>query len=249
MNYSSSTGHGRIVSNLRVLLLVPVWNEESRLAGVIEDLRLHTPYDILVVDDGSADRTAEVARTLNCTVVSHPRNQGVGSAIRTAIRYAIQKQYDILVPVNGTGKTPASSIPALIAPIAEGRCDFVQGSRYMAGSELTNLPLHRSIGTRLYSALFSLFLGRRVTDGTSGFRGLRVTMLNDPRFRLDQTWLDRYELEPYLYYKSVEFGYRVAEVPVRIVYPASGRYTKMRVLTDWWRIVRPLFYLKFGIRK
>jgi glycosyltransferase involved in cell wall biosynthesis len=226
-----------------------VWNEEARIAGVIEDLRLHLRHDILVVDDGSTDRTAEIARTLHCTVVSHPRNQGVGAAIRTGIRYAVQGQYDILVPVNGTGKTPASGIPALIAPIVEGRCDFVQGSRYLAGSEPANLPLHRRIGTRLYSAVFSLFLGRRVTDGTSGFRALRVAMLRDPRFRLDQPWLDRYELEPYLYYKSVELGYRVTEVPARIVYPESGRYTRMRILTDWWRIFRPLVYLRCGLRK
>ena len=237
------------MSSLRVLLLVPVWNEEERVAGVIEDLQRHTPYDILVVDDGSTDRTAEIARSRGCTVLSHPRNQGVGAAIRTAIRYAIQSQYGILVPVNGTGKTPASSIPALLAPILEQGYDFVQGSRYLAGSELKNLPLHRSIGTRLYSALFSVLLGRRVTDGTSGFRALRVAIFQDPRFQLDQPWLDRYELEPYLYYKSVEFGYRVKEVPVKIVYPSSGRYTKMRVLTDWWRIVRPLVYLRCGFRK
>jgi glycosyltransferase involved in cell wall biosynthesis len=109
----------------RVLLFVPVWNEESRIAGVIDDLRHHTPYDILVVDDGSSDRTAELARARGCPVVTHPRNQGVGSAIRTAIRHAQQNQYDIIVPVNGTGKTPASSIPALIAPIIEAGYDFV----------------------------------------------------------------------------------------------------------------------------
>jgi len=232
----------------RVLLFVPVWNEESRIAGVIDDLRQHTPHDILVLDDGSTDRTAEIARAHGCPVISHPRNQGVGAAIRYAIRYAQQNRYDVIVPVNGTGKTPASSISTLIAPILNDGYDFVQGSRYMPGSELSNLPLHRSLGTRLYSALFSLFLGRRVTDGTSGFRALRVAMLQDPRFRIDQPWLDRYELEPYLYYQSVRLGFRVLEVPVKIVYPASGRYTKMRVLTDWWRIVRPLFYLRLGIR-
>jgi dolichol-phosphate mannosyltransferase len=237
------------MTDSKVLVVAPVWNEAGKVGRVIDDLQQHTKYDILVVDDGSTDQTAEVGRSKGCIVIRHPVNLGVGAAIRTAIKYAIQQDYDILVVVSGTGKTPAESIPLLVTPILAEGYDFVQGSRYLAGSRLENLPLHRSIGTRLYSALFSLFLGRTVTDGTSGFRALRATMLKDPRFLFDQPWLNRYELEPYLYYKSVEFGYRLKEVPVTILYPTAKDYTKMRILVDWWRIVRPLFYLKLGIKK
>jgi dolichol-phosphate mannosyltransferase len=233
----------------KTLVVAPVWNEAARIGAVVDDVRRATPHDILVVDDGSTDATPEIARQHGAQVISHPRNQGVGAAIRTGIRHAIEHQYEILVVTNGAGKTPAEGIPRLVAPIAEAGCDFVQGSRYLPGSELANLPFHRSIGTRFYSALFSLFTGRRITDGTSGFRAIRVAILEDPRFRLDEPWLNRYELEPYLYYKTLQFGFKVKEVGVKVAYPATGRYTRMRVLTDWWKIIRPLFYLRLGIRK
>ena len=97
--------------------------------------------------------------------------------------------------------------------------------------------------------MFSWFVGRVVTDGTSGFRAMRLSILQDPGFQIDQSWLDRYELEPYLYYQSIRLGYRVKEVGVEIVYPAQQNYTKMRVLTDWWRIIRPLLFLKLGLRR
>ena len=228
---------------------MPVWNEERRIALVIDDLRQHTSHDVLVVDDGSTDRTCAVAEGKGCVVIRHATNAGVGAAIRTGITYAIQHGYEVIAFVSGSGKTPAAFLSDLVNPILTEGCDFVQGSRYLGGGKATNLPFHRSLGTRLYSAVFSLFLGRTVTDGTSGFRAIRVAMLKDPRFLIDQPWLNRYELEPYLYYKAVEFGYKVREAPVEIVYPAARDYTKMRVFVDWWRIVRPLFLLKLGLRK
>ena len=233
----------------KVLILVPVWNEQERVGAVIDDLRQHTKHDILVLDDGSSDQTANVARDAGCLVVSHETNRGVGAAIRTAIHYAAKAGYDIVVVVNGTGKTPARCIPGLLQPILEEGYDFVQGSRYLKGGTRENLPLHRSIGTRLHSVLFSFCLGHTVTDGTSGFRAFRLSCFKDPRFALDQGWLDRYELEVYLYYQSVALGFKVKETPVDILYPVSGRYTRMRMLVDWWRITRPIFYLKLGIKK
>lgn len=237
------------VSPHRILALIPAWNEQDRIAGVIQDLHQNGYDDILAVDDGSTDRTPAVARELGCTVISHAQNFGVGAAIRTGIGFACDQHYDVLIVVNGIGKTPARCIPDLSRPIIEAGYDFVQGSRYLKDGKRPGLPFHRSIGTKVHSALFGLCLRRRVTDGTSGFRAMRVSMLRDPRFRLDQPWLDRYELEPYLYYKCVELGYRVKEVPVEIVYPKSGHYTKMHVLLDWWRITRPLIFLRFGWRK
>jgi dolichol-phosphate mannosyltransferase len=246
----------------RTLVLVPVWNEADRVGAVIDDLRAQVPqYDVLVIDDGSTDATAATARCQGCTVISHPGNLGIGAAIRTGIRHAQQQQYDILVVVNGTGKTPARGIPALLAPIVNEGFDFVQGSRYLTTSSppgredtrgLTNslrIPFHRSLGTRVYSRFFSWFAGRTITDGTSGFRALRMSMLQDSGFQLDQTWLNRYELEPYLYYQSIRLGYRVKEVGVEIVYPHARNYTKMRVLIDWWRIFRPLLFLWLGLRR
>jgi dolichol-phosphate mannosyltransferase len=233
----------------RVLVVVPVWNEASRVPAVIDDLHRQVPFDVLVVDDGSTDETPQVARGRGCQVISHTANRGVGAAIRTGIRHALDNRYDIVVVVNGTGKTPARCIPDLLRPITDDDYDFIQGSRYLSGGRRDNLPAHRSIGTRIHSAIFGLCVGRTVTDGTSGFRAFRTSLFADRRFQLDQGWLDRYELEVYVYYQSMKLGYRVKEAPVEILYPESGRYTRMRVVVDWWRITRPLFLLKFGLKK
>jgi len=228
--------------------LVPVWNEEVKVGKVIDDLRQNITADILVVDDGSCDKTSEIAQNKRCVVIRHPVNLGIGAAIRTGIKYAMANDYEIIVIVSGSGKTPAVSIPNLLNPILKEGYDFIQGSRYLAGAPRLPMPLHRSFGTRLYSLIFSLFLSRKITDGTSGFRAIRVAMLKDRRFLLDQPWLNRYELEPYLYYKSVRLGYKVKEVPVIISYPKRN-YTKMRAFIDWWKISRPLFFLKLGLKR
>ena len=86
-----------------------------------------------------------------------------------------------------------------------------------------------------------------VSESTNGFRAFRLAMLDDPRMRLDQDWLDRYELEPYLLYQSVRCGFRVREVPVTVRYHSRGT-TKMKFLTDGWRILRPLVYLRLGLK-
>jgi len=231
----------------KVLILVPVWNEESKVEKVINDIQQYSSYDILVVDDGSRDRTSEVAEKTGCKVVKHKTNLGVGSAIRTAIKYALANGYEILVPVSGTGKTPATNIPNLVNPIINQGYDFVQGSRYLYKERKLSMPLHRSIGTKFYSFIFSLLLNRKITDGSSGVRALRVAIFKDPRFLIDQNWLNRYELEPYLYYKTVRLGYKVKEVPMEVIYPKKN-YTKMRVFIDWWKITRPLIFLKLGIK-
>jgi dolichol-phosphate mannosyltransferase len=232
----------------KTLVVAPVWNEEGRIATTVSDLRSHWNGDILLVDDGSTDRCGEVARAAGCHVIRHESNLGVGAALRTGIGYARARGYEVVVIVSGAGKTPGAGIPDLLEPITERGFDFVQGSRYLRGRGRMGMPFHRHLGTLGYSFLFSFLLGRRVTDGSSGFRAIRLSVLGNPAFRLDQTWLDRYELEPYVYYKSVRLGYRVCETPVAIVYPKSGRYTKMRPFLDWWRITRPLVFLWLGIR-
>ena len=132
-----------------------------------------------------------------------------------------------------------------------GRADFVQGSRWLKrGANFGQMPLYRRIATRVHPLLFSLAARRRVTESTNGFRAVRREVLIDPRLHLDQPWLDEYELEPYLYLRAIQLGYRTAEVPVTKVYPPKHvGQTKMKPITGWWSILRPILYVGLGVKR
>jgi hypothetical protein len=139
----------------------------------------------------------------------------------------------------------------LLDPIADGRADFVQGSRFLKrDANFGQMPLYRRLATRLHPLLFSLAAHRYVTESTNGFRAVNRRILEDSRIRLEQPWLDEYELEPYLYLRAIQLGYRTCEVPVTKVYPPKHLgQTKMRPLTGWWSILRPLLYVGLGLKK
>jgi dolichol-phosphate mannosyltransferase len=236
----------------RVLCIAPAWNEGERIQRVVEAVPRNCVETTVVVDDGSSDSTSSYAEAAGAIVLGDGKNHGVGAAIRRGIDYAIANGYDIIVVVSGGGKTPPEQIPRLLAPILAGEAELAQGSRYKEGGEFLRMPLRRRLGTRGYTLLFSLFCGRRVTDASSGFRAIKLTLFEDKRINLWQEWLDRYELEPYLLFKSLRLRHKVVEVPVTIEYPPESdgiAYTKMRALVDWWKIFRPIIFLGLGIKK
>ena len=111
------------------------------------------------------------------------------------------------------------------------------------------MPVYRSLATRLHPWLLSLFVGKKLTESTNGFRAFKLSILGDPRIRLHQRWLDTYGLEVYLLWKVLKLGYRHKEVPCTKIYPPrSCGYTKMRPVLGWWSILRPIFLLGFGLR-
>jgi len=235
----------------RVLCIAPAWNEGERIARVVAAVPADWVETTVVVDDGSTDDTGQFAEAAGATVIRQGANKGVGAAIRSGIDYAIANGYDIVVIVSGGGKTPPEQIPRLVEPILRGDAIFAQGSRYLDGGEYLRMPLRRRVGTRGYTFLFSLFCRHRVSDASSGFRAIHTRLFEDKRINLWQDWLDRYELEPYLLFKALRLRHKVVEVPVTIEYPKTDgiAYTKMRAITDWWKIFRPILYLGLGIKR
>ena len=236
---------------LSVIAIAPVLNEEKKIGEVVRRVPRHVVDEVLVVDDGSDDSSADVARSLGATVLPMGRVVGVGAAIRAGYDYALEKSYDVAVVMAGNNKDSPEEISALLAPIADNRADFVQGSRYLkAGADFGPMPLYRKLATRLHPLLFSLVAGRRVTDSTNGFRAIGLRVLADSRLNLSQSWLDQYELEPYLYLQVIRLGYRTTEVPVTKIYPPKSLgQTKMPAVTGWWSMLRPLFYVGLGLKR
>jgi dolichol-phosphate mannosyltransferase len=236
---------------LKVIAIAPVLDEERKIGDVVGRTPRDVVDEVLVVDDGSTDRSPDVARAGGASVLPMGRVVGVGAAIRAGYAYAKEHGYDVAVVMAGNNKDSPEEIPQLLDPIAEGRADFVQGSRYLqAEPDFGPMPFYRKIATRLHPRLFSLVARRRVTDSTNGFRALRLSVLDDPRLRLDQPWLDEYALEPYLYLKVGRLGYGVVEVPATKIYPPKELgQTKMKPITGWWSILKPVVYLGLGVKR
>lgn len=234
--------------NLRVALVVPVLDEEKKIGEVVRRVPRDVVDHLLVVDDGSTDGSRDVARAGGADVLELGRTVGVGAALRAGFAHVRSHGCDVIVVCAGNNKDAPEEIPRLLDAIIAG-ADFVQGSRYLAGGGTGGMPLYRKIATRIHPMLFSFLTGRQVTESTNGFRAFRATLLNDPRIRLDQAWLDEYELEVYLYFRTVRLGYVTREVPVTKIYPPRALgYTKMAPVTGWWSMLRPLVLLGFGLR-
>jgi dolichol-phosphate mannosyltransferase len=240
-----------VYRELSVIVLAPAWNEERKIGEVVRRIPRPLVDEILVIDDGSTDRSAEVARDLGARVLSMGRVAGVGAALRAGYVEALEGGYDVAVVMAGNNKDSPEEIPLLLDPIAEGRADFVQGSRFLnRGADFGDMPRYRRLATRIHPLLFSLVTRRRVSESTNGFRAVHRRVLEDPGLDLFQDWLDEYELEPYLYIRTIQLGYRTVEVPVTKVYPPKHLgQTKMKPFTGWWSMLRPLVYLGLGIKK
>jgi len=230
---------------MKILAIIPALNVARQVGNVIRRVPAREVNQVLLVDDGSTDGTADVAREAGATVISHEHNRGVGAAIRTGIEYALKNGFEGVVILNAIGKFDPADVGSLLAPLREGRADLVQGSRFVADGNHHGTPLKRWIGQHGYSFAFSALLGRRVSDASSGIRAFRTSLAYSEGIDLNQKWLDRYELEPYLLWKTIELGHRVLEVPMTVHYPPGPRveYTRMRPVRDWWRLVRPMFIL------
>jgi glycosyltransferase involved in cell wall biosynthesis len=151
--------------------MMPAFNEERNIGPSIATVRRDAPYaDVVVVDDGSRDRTAELARAAGAAVITLPVNLGIFDAMHTAFIYAFRHGYDAAVQVDADGQHQPSEIPMLLDPILAGRADIAIGSRYLEKRGYKT-PLSRRMGMILFANVTSALIGRRVTDTTCGFRG------------------------------------------------------------------------------
>jgi glycosyltransferase involved in cell wall biosynthesis len=213
----------RALTKLRRIAIVPAFNEEGSIAGVIDEIRAFDPeMDVVVVDDGSADRTCAVARDRGAHVVRLPFNLGIGSACQTGFRYAFDNGFQVAVRVDGDGQHDPSQLGLLLGPVLEGKTDIAVGSRFAAAGE-PGSPGYRSsrsrrIGIVILARAVSLLVRRRVTDPTSGFQALNRHAM--ALFAADYPH-DYPEVEAAVMVHKHRL--RLVEVPVRMRERAAGR--------------------------
>ncbi len=206
------------MSRARVLVVVPAFEEELSLPGLLDELRAQAPdVDVLVVDDGSRDGTARAARERKIPVVRHPVNLGVGAALQTGFRYAVERGYEVGVQIDADGQHDPAFLSVLLEPVLDGRCDVAIGSRYVART-LYHAPLARRIGMMMFSLVVRVAVGQRITDTTSGFRAYRRPVMEACQHDFPRDFPDA----PLLI-ALARRGFRLLEVPVEMRGRRAGR--------------------------
>ena len=157
------------------LVIIPAYNEESHISDVVKEVKSEG-FDILVINDGSEDKTEEKARNAGASVISLNPNQGKGTALRKGFEFALEKKYSNVAIMDGDGQHKAFEIPVLLAALDEQQCDIVVGSRM---KDVSSMPLVRRIVNRVTSRIISWLAHTRLTDSQSGFRAIRTKVLNN----------------------------------------------------------------------
>jgi glycosyltransferase involved in cell wall biosynthesis len=159
-----------------LVIIIPAYNEASRVASTIAGIRKFTDADVIVVSDGSTDNTVNEASEAGATVVELPFNLGYGAALQTGFKYALKMGYRFAVQMDADGQHDPSAIQSLIEPVIKGEVDVTIGSRFLRRGDY-KAPFLRRIGMSFFAFIASIFTGKRVTDPTSGFQALNSKVM------------------------------------------------------------------------
>lgn len=223
--------------NPEISIVVPAYNEDEAIGPFLQKLRQvveenHWQAEILVVDDGSSDRTAEVARQAGIRLLQHPYNIGYGAALKTGYRHARGK---VIVTIDGDGQHNPSDIAHLLALI--DRYDMVVGSR----SHGSQTALHRDLANSIYNRLASYITRRKIEDLTSGLRAVRAPIVRQFMYLLPNTFSSSATIT----LSVLRAGYSLAYVPIRVTRRAGKSKSKIRLLEDGLRFL--LIILKIAV--
>jgi len=201
------------------IIIIPAYNKEKNLEGVLRSIREEAPdFDVVVVNDGSTDRTSETARKFGFVkVIDLLENIGIGGAVQTGFLYSSGLPYQLAVQVDGDGQHKPAEIRKIIKPILAGEADVVIGSRFVEKARFHG-SLFRRAGIKTFQVINTALLGERITDSTSGFRAYNRRAIEV----LSRVYPDDYP-EPEAIYILKKKGLRIKEVLVEMETRAAGK--------------------------
>lgn len=199
----------------KVLALIPCYNEEATIASMVLKTKKYVDA-VLIVDDGSADDTVDIAKQVGAIVLSHKKNKGKAAAIKTGFTYALDNHFDYVITLDGDGQHNPAEIPLLLEKMVTGGVDIAIGIRY---GESTEMPWWRKIGKRVLDYATSFGNGGYVTDSQSGFRGFNTTALKKITPRLSG---DEFSIESEQLIRAHDYGLSVGNARVSCRYNGLG---------------------------
>lgn len=205
----------------KIVAVLPAYNAESTLAATLADVPVGSVDEFLLVDDGSTDRTVQVAREMGLTVIEHPQNRGYGGNQKTCYRYALERGADIIVMIHPDYQYDSRVIPHAVGIIELGICDIVLGSRVRSRAEAMRggMPIYKYISNRFLTALENLALGQNLGDFHSGFRVYRREVLEKVPFENNS---DDFVFDTQFLVQAVRLGFRLGDIPVPVRYFAEA---------------------------
>ncbi|NHN58585.1 MULTISPECIES: glycosyltransferase family 2 protein [Halorussus] len=231
-----------------VVVGIPAYNEEHAIASTVLGAKKYVDR-VIVVDDGSTDKTAERARQAGATVIQHETNKGKGSAIKTLFTYIDSLEWDVLVVLDGDGQHLPSDIPTVTEPILKNDADISIGSRYLEQDPENETPRYRRFGQRVLDLLTTGSTGVKLTDTQSGFRAFSPATVKNLPLRSNGICVESEMIDA-----AVQQGLRIKETPIDIRYDGveGQTYNPLRhglsVVAFFLRLVRdrhPLLF--FGV--
>ncbi len=234
----------RVELQMKVLVIIPAYNEAGNIARVLTALRQRAPeFDCVVVDDGSSDDTAAICRGQGCRVLTLAVNLGIGGAMQTVQPYAAQNGYNAPVHVDGEGKHDPAYLAAMLEALTARDADMVIGSRFLEGEGYQSTRLRRW-GIRYFSFLIRLLTGKTVTDPTSGYRMVQKELIET--FAAD--YPPDYP-EPESVVSVLRHGRKVVEIPVQMRARTGGSSSISAYASLYYTIKVSLAILLEELRK
>jgi glycosyltransferase involved in cell wall biosynthesis len=212
---------------MKVCVLIPAFNEASHIAHVVEGARKHVE-SVIVIDDGSNDGTAELARNAGAFCIQSPSNCGKAAALRRGFIHARAQNFTHVITLDGDGQHLPQDIPVLLQVARETDADLIIGARSF---DRTLMPRARYYSNTIGSRWASALVGRKIEDSQSGFRLFRLDALNHAKLRSE-----RYEFEMEVLIKMGRAGCTIAHAPIHMVYDNGQARSKMKPLRDTARI-------------
>jgi glycosyltransferase involved in cell wall biosynthesis len=201
----------------KVVAVMPAYNAESTLAATLADVPAGSVDDVILVDDGSKDRTVQVAREMGLTVIEHPKNRGYGGNQKTCYRQALDRGADVIVMIHPDYQYDSRVIPHAVGIIELGICDIVLGSRIRSRQEALagGMPKYKYISNRFLTAVENFALGQNLGDFHSGFRVYRREVLERVPFERNS---DDFVFDTQFLVQAVRLGFRLGDIPVPVRY-------------------------------
>ena len=198
-----------------IAVILPAFNEEVSIGSIVLLTKLYADK-VIVIDDGSSDRTAEIARKAGAEVIVHEVNTGKGGALRTGFAAALKMGADVIVTMDSDAQHNPADIPKLAAPIIKGEADMVNGSRYLYGKD-KNTPAYRRVGQKILDNATKRYSGLNVTDSQSGFRAFAASIVDVFRFNAQGM-----AVESEMLADAGKASLRIKEVEITVRYDVDG---------------------------